>query len=388
MNLIVDWCYIEIEEMHMNTKQLPLYVFSVIALTACGATNLGSSSVEQVDLSPSLIEAIDNEPSRLLLGSIANMMATPSAAMRTTIDANATIISSQRTPDFQQASLFSFEGNLLLETNTPNQGPFQASLELNLENFEMTTAMSSGGYGLNFTNTTTLDDQAIRIFIEEDFAYVDLDQASEISNLLLSDEYITIPSKFKTPFEVDSEMLNVLPVLNEQDIDAWIEMTLPMMDSLSLMNKSLSGSNLTITYEITQSDLPDIFSNLFLNDLSGVDLSEEDSAFMDDMMTEVLEGITLNRFLISMTMNVLSNQMTNLLIDIDVDTATSFNLNDPIYDPENILADEWGFIEGEDYLIETSNDYEVYLFATMEVFSSPLTIIGPINKESYELIDL
>ena len=388
MKLIADSCYDEFEEKHMNTKHIPLYIFGVIALTACGASNVGSSDDASVDLSPSLLDSITNQPSRLMLGSIANMMASPSPAMRTTIDARATMVSSQRTPDFQQASLFSFDGNLLIESNMPNPGPIEASILLNLENFEVTNAMQSEEYGLNFTNTTSFDDQTVGIYIEDNMAYVDLEAANDISTLVLGEESFYIPSKFKTPIAFESEMNQLLPIIQVDDIDAWIEATLPMVDALSLVNQSLSGSNLTISYEITQSDLPEIFSNIFLSNVDVSMLTQSDIDAIDDLVNEVLNGITLHRFLISMTMNVLSNQLTQVLVDIDVDTSSSFNLNDPIYDPENLQADEWGFVEGEDYLIETSTDYEVYMLATMEVFTSPLTIIGPINKDSYELIEL
>jgi hypothetical protein len=101
-----------------------------------------------------------------------------------------------------------------------------------------------------------------------------------------------------------------------------------------------------------------------------------------------LAAITLNQFQISFSINLLTNLLEGLWIDIDVENQYRFELSLPVYDPENLEADEYGYIEGDPYSLEWTYNYDFEISAQMEVLTESIILVAPINKEEYELIDL
>jgi len=176
--------------------------------------------------------------------------------------------------------------------------------------------------------------------------------------------------------------------LTEENIDLWVETSLPMVDSLNLLNKTLTGSTLSIRYEITQEDLPAIYEQMYLGTITREDLSEQENLQLDQWIEASLAAVTLNQFQISFSVNLMTNLIEGLSIDIDVDNQYSYELKIPIYDPENPAADEDGFIESDPFTLEWSYNYDFEITAQMEVLTETISLIAPINKEEYEMIEL
>jgi hypothetical protein len=85
--------------------------------------------------------------------------------------------------------------------------------------------------------------------------------------------------------------------------------------------------------------------------------------------------------------NLLNQLIENLFVDIDVENHYTFEINIPIYDPENPEANEYGYVDGENpYLLEWHYNYDFEVGAQMEVLIDPIVLIAPMNKEEYELI--
>jgi hypothetical protein len=161
-----------------------------------------------------------------------------------------------------------------------------------------------------------------------------------------------------------------------------------MVDSLNLLNKTLTGSTLSIGYEITQEDLPVIFEQMYLGTITRDDLNEEENLRLDQWIDDSLAAVTLNEFQLSFSVNLVTNLIEALSINIDVDNQYRFELRMPVYDPENPEADDYGYIEGDPYTLEWTYNYDVDITAQMEVLTESISLIAPINKEDYELIDL
>ncbi len=369
----------------MEKTKLLTAIFTTFALTACGGVSFPSQS-ENSEVN---FDELSNQPNRTLLRSLASMMTNPGNAMRTNLDVNAEVYSQIVLPNYQTENTFQVAANAELSVNTPETGNGNAELNVAFERFAVISSSSAVDQDFSWSDEIVVENQTAKLYIEEGFAYVDLSEdATTIARLLFPSENREFPTQFKTPFDLQAATGNFIPQLTEENIDLWIEASLPMVDALNLLDQSLSGSTLSIRYEITQEDLPILFENMYLGSTTRDELNEEENLLLDQWLEESLAAITLNQFQISFSINLLTNLLEGLWIDIDVENQYRFELRLPVYDPENLEADEYGYIEGDPYSLEWTYNYDFEISAQMEVLTESIILVAPINKEEYELIDL
>jgi hypothetical protein len=150
----------------------------------------------------------------------------------------------------------------------------------------------------------------------------------------------------------------------------------------------LDGTTLLISYEITQDDLPVIFEAMYLGTTSKDSLTEEELAFFEQWLADSIAGIDIGTFRLAIELDLLTNQITDVLLDIDASVGYIYEIPFYEYDPENPNADEWGYIVNGSYTIEYGTTYDINLQASMELFSESLPIAIPTNKEEYVLFDI
>lgn len=360
-------------------------IISLFAVTACGGTSFPSeSSQSEINL-----DELSNQPNQSMLRSLANMMTSPGEAMRTTLDVDAEVYSQIILPNYQTENTFQIAATAEFEVNTPETGNGNAELNIDFERFALLSSNIFGDQGFDWTDEIVVENQSAKVYFEEGLAYIDLSEdATTIARLLFPSANREFPTQFKTSIDLNELTGSLIPQLTEDNIDLWIEASLPMVDSLNLLNKTLTGSTLTVRYEITQENLPLIFENMYLGTNSRDQLNDEENALLDEWLEESLAGITLNQFQISFSVNLMTNLLESLWVDVDVENQYRYELNLPVYDPENPEADEYGYIEGDPYTLEWTYHYAVEMTIQMEVLADSITLIAPINKEEYELIDL
>jgi len=369
----------------MKTRNLFGTLFTTVALTACGGFSLSSNPTS----SALTIEDAFNQPNRTMLRSLASMLSNPGHAMRTNLTINAEIYSEVILPNYQTSNTFQIAASAELAMNTPETGNGNAELNINVDRFALLSSISSDDESFTLTDETVVENQTANLYIEEGLAYVNLsEEATTIARLLFPSANREFPTQFKTPLELETLTGNFIPQLTEENIDRWVETSLPMVDSLNLLNKTLTGSTLSIRYEITQEDLPAIYEQMYLGTITREDLNEEENLQLDQWIEASLAAVTLNQFQISFSVNLMTNLIESLSIDIDVDNQYSYELKIPIYDPENPAADEDGFIESDPFTLEWSYNYDFEITAQTEVLTETISLIAPINKEEYELIEL
>lgn len=370
----------------MKNNKFFLTALSTLALTACG----GASFPSNANTSTLDFQTINDQPNRFVLRSLANMITNPGSAIRSNINLDAEVLSEIILPNYQTTNIFQITADAELAMNTPSTGVGTAELNVDFERFAVLSSSSSSDGSFAFESETVVENESAKVYFEDELAYIDLsEEATVIARLLFPSENREFPNQFKTPYALEDLTDDLLPQVTEADIDAWVEASLPMVDSLNLLNKTITGTLLTVGYEITQADLPVIYEAMFLGTNRREDLSEEETAFLDQWLEESLAGITLNAFALSVTVNLLNNLIESLLIDIDVENHYEFEINIPVYDPENPDANEYGYVDGNDpYTLEWNYNYDLEINAQMEVLVDPIILVAPLNKEEYELIEL
>ncbi len=370
----------------MKKHQFFLTALSTLALTACG----GASFPSNANTSNLDFQTINDQPNRFVLRSLANMMTNPGSAIRSNINVDAEVLSEIILPNYQTTNIFQITADAELAMNTPSSGVGTAELNVDFERFALLSSSGSGDGSFAFESETVVENETAKVYFEDELAYIDLSEdATVITRLLFPSENREFPNQFKTPYTLEALTGDLLPEVTEANIDAWVEASLPMVDSLNLLNKTITGTLLTVGYEITQADLPVIYEAMFLGTNSREDLSDEEAAFLDQWLEESLAGITLNAFALSVTVNLLNNLIESLFIDIDVENHYELEINVPVYDPENPDANEYGYVDGNDpYTLEWNYNYDLEINAQMEVLVDPIILVAPLNKEEYELIEL
>jgi hypothetical protein len=360
-------------------------LLTTAALTACGGLSFPSDPTSSV----LNIDDAFNQPNRTMLRSLASMMMNPGNATRTNMNINAEIYYETVLPNYQNEYTFQIAANAELAVNTPKTGNGNAALIIDFDRFALLSSINSDDGNFIYTDEIVVENQTANLYIEEGLAYVNLSEdATTIARLLFPSANREFPTQFKTPLELETLTGNFIPQLTEENIDRWVETSLPMVDSLNLLNKTLTGSTLSIRYEITQEDLPAIYEQMYLGTITREDLNEEENLQLDQWIEASLAAVTLNQFQISFSVNLMTNLIEGLSIDIDVDNQYSYELKIPIYDPENPAADEDGFIESDPFTLEWSYNYDFEITAQTEVLTETISLIAPINKEEYELIEL
>ncbi len=363
----------------MRALTLPL----LFALTACGASEFPSVGSNGSDNTPINLD----QPNRLLLRSIANMMSDDVLANRV----NFSLVGETETfigyTDYQVESSFNVDVSGDAVLNAPGFGQGQSQVNLSFNRFGINYASSNPDGSFYSEESYQYADETAAIYVEEGVAHVDLSPgATEIAYFLFPSTNSFFPERFRT--EAPSELTSgLLPRIEEADVNAWIEAMLPMVDGLSLLSQSVSGSELTVRYEITQDDLRAIYERIYLGDLQRSDLDQEQLAYLDNLIEEVTSAITLNSFVVAFTINLLSNQLIAVFADIDVEYAYFFEFSFPYYDPENPEADDDGFAY-MDYELVYEYGFALEFSASLETFNEPFTLVGPVNKEEYEWLTL
>lgn len=356
-----------------------LSIFAFVGLVACSPP--ASSSINP--LTSEVIQQALTQPNRMMLTSMMSMMSTQYAATELTLDARvafdqrATLVSDQSV--VQDDSLL-VDLDLLLKTNNLGQTNGQALLDLDLNTFTFSS--------LALEQPIALSNQSISLIYDEDFLYVDITNASDLIAVMTGEASSTIPGKFKVaidPAIFDDIGMEPIP---EDQVQPMVEELLPMLDMIPQVTPTISGTNLTIRYEVTQEDLPDIITYMLLEGGDISSLSPSEQTLLADIIAGIMEQVTIHSFVVVVNMSLLTFTVEGILIDIDIDLDyVETNYYDWYYDPTDPDADEYGYVYLEDSINQSvSIDIDVLLSMTMFESEKPIAIL--INKEEYQLIDI
>jgi hypothetical protein len=366
-------------------KQNYLPFLLLVTLTSCG---VGSLPFDQS--STSLDDSTPSTPNRMLLQSIARMFRDDVLANQINFELKGqtqTFLDYQGSIDYQVNSAFVVDVEGDVKVNAPGAGQGQAEVNLAIHEFGIFYQATSGDDTFASEERYQYENETARLYVEDGLVYADLSLgATEIAFFLFPSTNRFFPEKVVTTApEVLTQGL--FPRINEADVNAWIDAMLPMVNGLTLVNTVVTGSNLTISYEIDQSDLPAIYERIYLGSYERSDLTEADLVYLDDLVNNVVSGITLDAFTVQFTLNLLSNELVGVDADIDVGYAYEFNAQFPLYEPENPDADDNGYVYLNNPIVYRY-DFAFEFSAALLMFNDPFTLIGPVNKEEYEWIDL
>ena len=354
---------------------------ALMALVSCQTTSVNESSSNQ----NALLTMIETEPNRLMLNGWLGMSANNATSSRITFSTQTQMDSYFQLGEGVDA--YRYETLMVVDANgtfTENTSTSQAELDLQLNQLESTQTVYVAPYA--YETSLQLNDERVTVFFEADTAFIDLNGSEELLGLLYFYNYDTVGLLMQTPFDYQTVKASLFPVVSEAEVDAWIAAMLPMVNTIDLVEKTFNGTELTITYQLDQEDLYTLYEQLYLGGMTRDELSEEDIAYLDDFLNDVMDIITIQSFTLSATLNTLSGMITNIFVDIDVDTRYDLELPNYVYDPENENADEYGYITDGTYRLLYDYNYDVVLSATMEWFESDPLLVAPANKEDYLVV--
>lgn len=316
---------------------------------------------------------LDN-PNRNFLQAFANTIVNPGAATTITASTNSEIYSRIAIPNYETENTFKVdaEGELKLNNNESI-----AKLFLTVNRFELSAASRTGDDTFSHDDTLIVEQENVDIYFDGELAFVDLtEETTIIPQLLFPSANRSFPTQFKTPFPYESLSSLIMPDLNEANLSQLVEAYLPMVEGLSLLENSLSGNSLVIRYEITQSDLPMIYETMFLGTRTRAELNAEEIEWLDEGIARALAGINLNQFELAVSLNLLSNKIESVLVDVDVENFYRYDQTIPNGDEE------------VPYFVEWTYHYDIFFTAQIETIENPMILIGPVNKDEYEFIEL
>jgi hypothetical protein len=348
-------------------KALPLTFASIaiLGLSACETPNPNISST--IQLPSSLVNEALSEPNQMLLNAMMGMMQT-NGSSQTDVAINATVIQgSQMVMDnLQLTSMqrFNLELEAQLKTNDWLGSTPQASLIVDLVDLTSTQTETLGPS----TNTTTfnLSDQRLEVYYEAETIYLNLSHATDISSLF---PMLTLPEKTKYHVGTPEALGFVTEPMTETEVEAAIATLLPMLEMMPLVQTTIQGTNLVIRYELTPETLPSIISNIVLQGSDITTVTSEDLESINAMIALMLAQIDLTTFVIEVAINLLTSQLINLMVDIDVRIDTS------VTDSE------------ADYLINSYLDLDVTVGVQMLLFLENRPVALPVDKEEYVLVE-
>lgn len=362
-------------------KTIFLSSLALVALAAC-ATPTPSNDV----LPQEMVDEALNNPNKMLLNTMMAMATTPNMATETTFETNGVFRQSTRetTSSSQTLStvLFSFDVDAQLQTNDLLGTAPQAALTVNINEFR--SLLSSSFMGQSYTQDITFNDQSIAAYYDEGMAYLDLSGANELITSLTSESLPTYKVKFpvQSPEELGLSPDEMTPEEQEAFINEW----LPFVDTIPGLVANVNGTFLDIAYEVTQEDFNQMVRDMYLEGTENFTLTSEEQQFLDTLIEDTIAMVTINTFSLSLSLNLLTSQLTALLVDIDVELSDTFSYDMIVdYDPENPEADEEGWV-WENVTVETLTIVDVFAQLSMESFTESRPIAILINKDEFELI--
>jgi hypothetical protein len=359
--------YNKIEENNMK-HFIPFTALALIALTACQAP-----TSEQTLANNAL-----KQPNKTMLTAVAEMMSTKYEAMEIGLSTSGLFTQEKKNSDtdsllFEETIQFDF--SLDAATNKLGTEDAQASLQ-----FDLGTLALSNTYT---TNPLSVSNQSIHAIFDQGSVYLDLSEAQDLLPLIYGHEADFLPSKLTFALNPESLLGFSVEPIDGNDVDSNVEAFLPMLDNVPLLTKEVVGNVLFITYEITEADLPDLLASMLYPGVDLSSLSPAEQIAIDMMLTEYLAQIDLNTFRIDAAINLLSNTLTGLIIDIDVAlNMQTYEFSDYVYAPEDPYADEYGYV----YVFTNMNvtmttDFDLSLTISVYETEKPIAIL--ISKEEY-----
>jgi hypothetical protein len=363
-------------------KTAILASLSVAALVACG-----TPTTTQTLPSEMVQDALSN-PNRMLLNTMMAMATSSNMATETTFEIDGTFRQSFRETrtDSQSLSttLLSINAEALLQTNDLLGIAPQAQFELTLNNFRF--LQSESFMGQSFTNDTNFTDQTFVAIYDDGMAYLDLSGAET----MLQSLSLVNPQTLKLKFPVQSpEALGLSPQeMTPEDQEQFINDWLPFVSTIPGLEANVNGSFLNLQYAITQEDFNQMVREMFLEGSENVSLTSEETAYLDFLIESIISMVTIKTFEFSLQLNLLTSQITSLLVDLDVELYNTYEYESPFqYDPENPDADEYGYLY-ETVTIGTLTIVDVFAQLNMESFQESRPIAILINKDEFTLVEV
>jgi hypothetical protein len=386
-------------------------LMALLGLSACGSESLNSFSYNGYstgsnsstttnnrsnDSSNSILEAL-NKPNETTLRGIFNMISkgmisneiTAKIDLEFNMQENYLLTdSNMNTQEYQSSFELELLGDAFLKTNDI-MGVFpQALLEVNLEQVDMNSYYSNSE-----PYTVALNNQKALAYYELGDLYIDFEDAPEMysffgfgeANNLKLNGYIGTPE----------ELGIVLPQINEEEINTLVNEFSPVFAGLNSIKTSVTGSKLTSTLELTQTDMVQTIRNVVNNLIKteyGIDFIESNNLSSDDvesLIEEVVEDIasmfTIRAFKIHLTTNLISGFFESLVVNIDVEllnrSEQQYTNTDYVFNEESFEYEEQEITYN--YRNEIMMDLDLDFSLTMKTFSSTQLIAIPINKEEF-----
>ena len=369
-----------------------LATLSVFGLASCGALFEGPNNL----LPSSLAEEARRNPDEVLLRSAMRMMNEIAQATETTMDLDLVVASrstqiridedNNEISNQKYGEDLEIKANATIKTNDLNGNSPQMSLALNIKS----VILRNNNDG-DLQTTLNLQNQIFEAFYNIDTLYLNFSRASELANLLGNDSTpLKMRSFIGTPEYLGEQLgIEFPPTIDEDEVNSLVEEFAPVLESFPGTTTTISGTDLVITYQVTQTTLAAMVEDgvraLIETSLANVEgaTPEDIESFVNEAVETIMSMFTIRMFKLTISVNLLSGLIKSLLVDVDVDITTESNYTD-YYDYDyNYLTGEYEYI-----YVNVQNFNKITIDTTFsmsnETFSENIAIALPPNKEEYE----
>ena len=417
----------------MKTHNM-MAVLAALALVACASPS-SSSSEGGVSIPDDVLEMAQDQPSRMFLTAL---MMPPSSSRTETVASvdsrtETAVSTSLNGWSSEYTDVLDFEASGLLRSEGFGTDEARVHAEIDLASFLAEVSYGSGPEST--TNRITFEGETLVAFYDGSEVFLDLTDADGLAYLLFqrgigyynnpflgersaklrfsvrdlansgllpvfpgdqTDQNVCMAMCFDdpeteevecdSPCEVQPPELEPRGPLTQEEIEAFAASVLPIFN-YSLLQSSISGTKLSVTYEATQDDLFEMFEASYLGGYSREDLDEESLQQLDQWVAEAVSGVSIERLFASVTVDLITSVVESLVVDIDVTTGYSYEGEMAYYYPESPEADEYGY-EYYPYTWSYSTSYDVEVSVETSELSAEVPVAVPVNKEEYDLVFL
>lgn len=413
----------------MKTHNM-MAVLAALALVACASPS-SSSSEGGVSIPDDVLEMAQGQPSRMFLTAL---MMPPSSSRTETVASVDSRTETAVSTSFngwssEYTDVLDFEASGLLRSEGFGTDEARVHAEIDLASFLAEVSYGSGPEST--TNRITFEGETLVAFYDGSEVFLDLTDADGLAYLLFQRGIGYYNNPFlgersaKLRFSVrdlaNSGLLPVFPgdqnvctmqciddpateefdclpacedqepeleprgPLTQEEIEAFAASVLPIFN-YSLLQSSISGTKLSVTYEATQDDLFEMFEASYLGGYSREDLDEESLQQLDQWVAEAVSGVSIERLFASVTVDLITSVVESLVVDIDVTTGYSYEGELTYYTQESPEAEVYS--ESYPYTWSYSTSYDVEVSVETSELSAEVPVAVPVNKEEYDLVFL
>jgi hypothetical protein len=363
-------------------KKSIAYILTVLAIGALSACDLGGSKTSEVGV---------EEANTAMIRAMANMtnMTIGSIDATLTADSNVSVVQDYVANEYD-----------LYDTTV--EAVIDASVNLKVSDLWGATPKAALNVTVNEatvhaydTEETFVDlsitDEVANGYYDGEYAYLDLSQAPSAIDALFgeSESSEEFPTKIKGPVGSVEEL--EIPDMTEEgfaptssEVDEAIAQMLPIMALMPNVTATNTGGILTITYSLTQADLPELIESVILQVArmsnpefpSSIDASMQ--AMLDEEVDMIVGMINLTILRVEVQIDTAKNMLKSFEFEVDATmNVTNDEYVDGYYDS---VEQEW-----VDIYVECESTIDVDSTITLEVnkFSEAVSITFPTDFADY-----